>query len=480
MTPAARTFMNTGLALAAVWLLAAPLQTSAEDAAAARPNIVFILADDLGMGDLGCYGQTLLKTPNIDRLAAEGTRFTSAYAGSMVCAPSRCMLMTGRHPGHATVRENWEVYPEGQWPLKPSDTTVAEVLKQAGYATGICGKWGLGAPDSDAAPNRKGFDLFFGYNCQRHAHRYYTDYLYRNTVRQEIPQSQARRVYAQDLIAEASLAFIRENKDRPFYVFCAWTLPHGPYRTDQVPNLDAYTGTGWTDAQKVYAAMVERLDGDVGRVVSLLNELGLDQKTLVIFASDNGAGGGDANNQLFGSQAGMRDTKGTLREGGIRVPMLARWPGRVPAGRTSDFLTAFWDFLPTAAALANTTPPKETDGISIAEELLGKTQPAHKYLYWEDPRPVGVAKAVRMGRWKGFQAASAAKPLELYDLAADPQEAKDVAKDHPDIVKRIQAIMAEARTEVEIPKADPRIWKKYQEDNRLLDAKFQAPAAANP
>jgi len=416
----------------------------------AKPNIVFLLADDLGMGDVGCYGQKLLKTPNIDRLAAEGTRFTNAYCGSMVCAPSRCALMTSRHMGHATIRNNWEVYPEGQAPLKASDRTVATVLKQAGYTTGICGKWGLGAPGSGSAPNDKGFDFFFGYNCQRHAHRFYTDYLYRNTERIEIAQSPERRIYAQDLIAQQSLNFIRENKDRPFYLFCAWTVPHGPYRTDQVPSLDAYKDTGWTDTQKVYAAMVERLDGDVGRVLALLKELGLEQNTLVIFSSDNGAGGGPQNNERFGSTAGMRGTKATLWEGGIRVPMIARWPGHVAAGRTCDFATAFWDFLPTAAELAGTPVPEGIDGISIVPTLLGKPQPPHEYLYWEQPQGKKLTKAVRMGDWKGYQA-DAGKPIELYDLKANPQEdkAKNVAAEHPEVLKKIEAIMAKAHTEGE-------------------------------
>jgi len=477
MTRFQRTWLIAAV-VAATLMFLGPGVISAHAAQAgrrSRPNIVYILADDLGMGDLGCYGQKLLKTPNIDRLAAEGTRFTDAYAGAAVCAPARCTLMTGLHLGHATVRGNWEVYPEGQWPLKASDVTVAQVLKKAGYATGICGKWGLGAPGSGSAPNDKGFDFFFGYNCQRHAHRFYTDYLYRNTQRMEIPQSAEHRVYAQDLIAQESLNFIRQNKDRPFYLFCAWTLPHGPYRADQVPSLDAYQDTGWTDAQKVYAAMVERLDGDVGRVMALLKELHLDQDTLVIFASDNGAGNGPANIALFGSTAGMRAAKATLWEGGIRVPMIARWPGRVPTGRTSDFATAFWDFLPTAAELAGASPPQGIDGISIVPTLLGKTQRPHEYLYWEDPRAAGISKAVRMGRWKGYQA-NAAKPVELYDLAADPQEARNVAADHPDVVQKIEAIMAAAHTEVEIPKPDPRIWKKYQEDNRKLDTLLQTPA----
>ena len=435
-----------------------------------RPNIIYILADDLGRGDLGCYGQPRLKTPHIDRLAAEGMRFLNAYSGSMVCAPSRCALLTGRHMGHATVRNNWEVFPEGQHPLRESDVTVAQALQEAGYATGICGKWGLGGPDSNSTPNRKGFDLFFGYNCQRHAHRFYTDYLWRNTERVELPQAPERRTYAQDLIARESLDFIRANKDRPFFLFCAWTLPHGPYRTDQVPSLEPYRDTGWTDTQKVYAAMVERLDGDVGRVLDLLGELRLEDRTLVIFASDNGAGGGQENNRHFGSTAGMRATKGTLYEGGIRVPMIARWPGKVPAGRLSEFPTAFWDFLPTAADLAAIAPAPATDGVSIVPALLGQEQSPREYLYWEQPAGKRLAQAVRTGDWKGYRA-DAGRHVELYDLKTDPAETNDVAAEHPDVVQRIETIMAAAHTDTEIPQtADPRIWAKYKEDNARLDA----------
>jgi arylsulfatase A len=458
--------------VAVAWMLVGVSPAFAGGAANAhhaKPNILFILADDLGMGDLGCYGQKLLKTPNTDRLAAEGTRFTNAYAGSMVCAPSRCALMTGRHMGHATIRGNWEVYPEGQWPLKADDVTVAQVLKQAGYATGICGKWGLGAPDSGSAPNDKGFDFFFGYNCQRHAHRYYTDYLYRNNDRLQISQSPEHHVYSPDLITEQSLNFIRKHKEQPFYLFCAWTLPHGPYRIDQVPSLEAYQHAGWTDTQKIYAAMVERFDSDLGRMLALLKELNLDEETLVIFASDNGAGGGPANNERFGSQARLRAAKGTLWEGGIRVPMIARWSGHVPAGRTSDFATAFYDFLPTAAELAGARLPAAIDGISIVPTLLGKQQPPHEHFYWEEPLNGKLSKAVRMGQWKGFQD-DAGRPIELYNLATDPQEAKNVAAEQPEIVKKIAAIMTAARTDIEIPKSDPRIWKKYQEDNKNLDA----------
>ena len=277
------------------------------------------------------------------------------------------------------------------------------------------------------------------------------------------------------MLFRSSLDFIRRNKGRPFYLFCAWTLPHGPYRTDQVASLKAYKNTGWTDAQRVYAAMIERLDGDVGRLLAQLKELGLEQDTLVIFASDNGAGGGAANNDRFGSQAGLRGAKGTLWEGGIRVPMIARWPGHVPAGRTSDFATAFCDFLPTAAELAHAQAPPGLDGISIVPVLLGKGQKPRDFHYWENLQGAKLAKAVRMGTWKGCQAA-AGQALELYELASDRGEAKNVAADHADVVKRIEAIMQQAHTDTEIPtKPDPRIWKKYEEDNRKLDALFQGP-----
>ena len=442
---------------------------------AERPNIVFILADDLGMGDLGCYGQERLKTPNIDRLAAEGMRFTSAYSGASVCAPSRCALMTGRHMGHATIRSNWEVYPEGQAPLKTGEVTVAMMLKQAGYATGICGKWGLGGPGSGSEPNDKGFDFFFGYNCQRHAHRYLTNYLYRNEQRIEIEQKPKHRVYSQQLITKESLEFIRRSHDRPFFLFCAWTVPHGIWRIDQVPSVAAYADTGWTDAQKVYAAMVEGLDTDVGRVLETLKQLGIDQKTLVIFASDNGGVGGDVAEQ-FGSCAGMRGHKGELWEGGIHVPLIARWPGQVPAGQTCDVPTAFWDFLPTAAQLADAQLPPDIDGVSIVPAVLGEKMESRPPLYWEQTRGKRLAKTVRMGPWKGYQAAAGA-PIQLYDLRRDPAETKDVAAEHPETAKRIEAIMASSRTDIAIPKRDPRIWNKYREDNKKLDAMLGWPPA---
>jgi arylsulfatase A len=448
---------------------AAALDRAAAQRLPEHPNIVLILADDMGMGDLGCYGQKLMKTPNIDRLAAEGTRFTDAYAGAMVCAPSRCTLMTGYHLGHATVRDNWEVYPEGQYPLAERDVTVAATLKKAGYATGICGKWGLGGPDSRSAPNMAGFDFFFGYNCQRHAHRFYTDYLWRNTERLPIAQSAKKRVYAQDLIADASLDFLRGHRGGPFFLFCAWTLPHGLYTVGNVPSIEAYRNTGWSDAEKVYAAMVERLDADVGRVMAELTKLGLDDRTLVLFASDNGAGGGPENNARFGSRAGLRDVKGSLREGGIRVPMIARWPGKVPAGVTSDYATAFWDFLPTMADLAGAKAPPGIDGVSVLPTLLGRKQAPHDYLYWERRTQDKLARVVRQGNWKAYREADDAA-VELYDLRNDRGETANAAATHPDIVRQMARIMQSAHTDTTVPKEDPRIWEKYREDNKRLDA----------
>lgn len=464
-----RQFLATLGASAAVLMLpkAAPAQGAAK-----KPNIVYILADDLGVGDVGCYGQQTLKTPNLDRLAAEGMRFTNAYAGSMVCAPSRCALMTGKHMGHATVRNNWEVYPEGNWPLKKDDVTIAQVLKGAGYATGLCGKWGLGSPGSISTPGTKGFDYFFGYICQRHAHRFYTDYLYRNTERIELTQSPEKKTYAQDLIADESLKFIRDHKEGPFFLYCAWTVPHGGYTADNVPSIEQYKNTDWTEAKKCYAAMVERLDSDLGRVMAQLKELGLDENTLVIFASDNGV-----QNASFGGGAGLRGAKATLFEGGLRIPQIARWTGRIAPGSVCAMPTCFYDFPATAAELAGAALPGQTDGISILPALLGREQKRHEYLYWEQPNPQKLVKAVRLGDWKGLQS-GAGEPVELYDLKADPGEQTNVAAANPEVVKRIEKIMTEAHVDTEIPKPDPRVWTLYAEDNAKLDAKLGIKRAA--
>lgn len=437
-----------------------------------RPNIILILADDLGPGDLGCYGQKIIPTPNIDRLAREGTRLTDAYAGSMVCAPSRCTLMTGYHSGHATVRGNWEVYPEGQHPLAARDTTVAQTLKQAGYRTALCGKWGLGGPDSGSAPPDKGFDFFYGYNCQRHAHRFFPEYLWRNRERETLEQSTTKRTYAQELIVNESLRFIRENQANPFFLYCAWTVPHGPYPVDNIDSLGRWANeAGWSTAEKVYAAMVSRLDADVGRVLALVSELGLERDTLILFASDNGGGGGPVNDKRFDSVMNRRERKGSLREGGLRVPFIARQPGTVPAARTNATPVAFWDMLPTLAEWAGAKAPAGIDGVSLAGMLRGGKAPQREYLYWERQGPKQLTRALRFGKWKAYQETASAG-LELFDLTADPGEKSDVAAAHPKVAERARTMLAGARTEVTVPAGDPRIWVKYKEDNARLDAKL--------
>jgi arylsulfatase A-like enzyme len=403
------------------------------------PNIIFILADDAGIGDFSAYGCRYGTTPNIDRLADEGMKFTRAYSGNAVCAPSRCVLMTGLHPGHELVRAN---RPErggikGRLSLPSGQMTVARLLHEAGYATGGFGKWGLGNPGTTGVPEKEGFDVFFGYYDQAHAHDYYTDHLIRNSADVPVPQDGKHnwQNYSQTRIANETLKFIEQNKDRPFFCYAAWTPPHADYT---IPDTAPYTDRPWPDIDKNYAAMVGLVDKDVGRVMRKLKELGIDEKTLVIFASDNGA------NEEFiplGSTGGLRGYKRLLYEGGIRAPFIVRWPGRIQPGTTSDLLTSFVDFLPTAADLCGVPAPKGIDGISILPTLLGKKQMArHDSLYFEIYEPY-FQQAVRWGDWKGYRLGTEA-PLELYNLQTDPTEAHDVAAAYPEIVKRIEAIMA--------------------------------------
>lgn len=434
----------------------APGLARGDDAAKRPPNIVFILADDLGYGDLGCYGQTIIQTSRLDRMAQEGMRFTQAYAGSTVCAPSRCCLMTGLHTGHARVRGNALV------PLEPQDVTVAEVLQKAGYRTGLCGKWGLGEPDTSGVPNRQGFDYFFGYLNQQHAHNYYPDYLWRNEERVPIPENvqggkgwASERVrYSHDLIMDEAMQFIEREQAHPFLLYLAVTLPHannerGGAKGDgmEIPDYGAYADKDWPTPQKGHAAMISRLDSDVGRVLDRLKELGLEENTLVIFTSDNGThkeGGADP--EFFKSSGVLRGYKRDLYEGGIRVPMIARWPGYVPAGAVSDHVCAFWDFLPTAARLAGVDPPTGIDGLSMVPALMGRpnAQPKHDLLYWEFHEG-GHKQAVRMGDWKAVRPNTKA-PVELYVLSQDPGEAKNVAAEHPELVARAEALFQSCRT----------------------------------
>ncbi len=408
--------------------------------AADKPNIIFILVDDAGIGDFSPYGCKYGVTPNIDRLANEGMKFTRAYSGSAVCAPSRYVLMTGQHTGHALRRANQSKI--GLLSLPPQQTTVATVLHGAGYATGGFGKWGLGNPGSTGAAEKQGFDVFFGYYDQKHAHDYYTDHLVRNGVDVPQPQSGKRtwEDYSHTRIADETLKFIEQNKDRPFFCYAAWTPPHGDF---VIPENPVFGQKAWTEEVRNYAAMVALVDKDVGRLMKKLKDLGIDEKTLVVFSSDNGA------NLEFieslGSTGGLRGYKRMLYEGGTRTPFIARWPGKIQPSTTSDLLTSSVDFLPTAADLSGVPSPKGLDGHSIVPTLLGKGQQVvHASLYFEIYEPY-FQQAVRMGDWKGYRLGTKA-PLELYDLKSDPVEKQNIAAAHPDIVKRIEAIMTAEHT----------------------------------
>jgi len=425
-----------------------------------RPNIIFILADDLGYGDLGCYGQQTIQTPNIDQMAAEGMVFTDHYAGSTVCAPSRCCLMTGMHTGHAWIRAN------GRLPLRPEDVTVAELLKRAGYTTGIIGKWGLGEAETTGIPNRQGFDYWYGYLNQRHAHNYYPDYLWRNEEKEALANEvepvnppggvATKRVeYSHDLFASEALWFVERHAEAPFFLYLALTIPHANNEAKnkgmEVPSLAPYGDENWPEAQKGHAAMITRMDGDVGRLMAKLKELEIDENTVVFFSSDNGPhkeGGGDP--RFFGSYGPLRGYKRALYEGGIRVPLIARWPGKIAAGSGTDHVSAFWDFLPTCCDLARVGCPEGVDGFSMLPTLLGKSrrQRKHHWLYWEFHEQ-GKKQAVRMGDWKGVRlnvAKAPNGPIELYDLRTDLGETTDVAMEHPEVVAKIAGIMATART----------------------------------
>ena len=415
------------------------------------PNIVFIMADDLGYGDLGCYGQKTLKTPNIDRLAREGMRCTDVYSGATVCAPSRCTLMTGLHGGHATVRGN--ASPE--IPLRPGDVTVAEALKQAGYATAMFGKWGVGGPVTLGRPNVQGFDEFFGYLSQWHAHEFYPGHLWWNEVEYFLTENfgRARRVYTHDLFTERALDYIEKHAGRPFFLYLPYTVPHtnnelGRLTGDgmEVPDYGEFEQKDWPNPEKGFARQVQYLDRDVGRILDKLAELKLDRNTIVFFTSDNGPheeGGHTVD--FFDSNGPLRGKKRDLYEGGIRVPMIVRWPGKIEAGSTSSQPWAAWDVLPTCAELARVPAPEGIDGISVVPALMGKPLPGREYLYWEFHER-RFAQAARMGKWKAVRL-NPGKPIELYDLDADLGETTNLATRHPDIVRRAEAIFREARVD---------------------------------
>ncbi|MCH7688810.1 MAG: arylsulfatase [Planctomycetes bacterium] len=424
--------------------------------AANKPNIIYIMADDLGYGDLGCYGQKRIKTPNIDRMAAQGVRFTQFYAGSTVCAPSRCVLMTGLHLGHCYIRGN------GKTNLRPGDVTVAEVLKQAGYTNGLFGKWGIGHEGSTGVPTKQGFDEFFGYLDQHHAHNYYPTFLMRNetrvTLRNVVPGegkygqgvATKKMQYSHDLIAEELLSFIDDNKDRPFFLYFAATLPHANNEARdkgmEIPDYGIYKNKDWPEPQKGLAAMISRLDADVGRILDRLKKHGIDENTIIFFTSDNGPHNEGGNKStFFDSNGPLRGTKRDLYDGGIRVPMIVRWPGKTPEGTDSDYIGYFGDFLATAADIAGIKEVPKTDGISFLPAILGKAeeQKQHKYLYWEFYER-GSAQGVRMGDWKGIVKPLGGNNIELYNVKDDIGETTDIAEQHPDIVAKIRVAIKES------------------------------------
>jgi arylsulfatase A-like enzyme len=442
----------------------AALSDARHAAAPRRPNIILILADDLGYGDLGCYGQKQIKTPNIDRLAVEGIRFTDFYAGSTVCAPSRCALMTGLHTGHARIRGN------ATEPLRAGDLTVAEVLEQAGYHTGLIGKWGLGNEHTEGIPQKKGFDEFIGYLDQTHAHDYYTDYLWRcdpasgHEDRLALAQNQGGKkgLYIPDLLTEEALKFVSHSKPdqsnhyRPFFLYLAYIIPHANNEEGrrsgngmQVPTDAPYSGEPWPQVEKNKAAMITRLDAYVGRLMDKLKELKMDENTVVLFSSDNGPhkeGGADPN--FFQSAGPLRGIKRDLYEGGIRVPLIVRWPGAIKSGQVSSVVGAFWDFLPTAAEIAGAGCPTNLDGISLLPALMGVPPTSrHDFLYWEFHER-GFQQAVRMGGWKAIRP-QFGEALELYDLKSDVGERQNVAAKNPAVIAQIEAYLKSARTDSE-------------------------------
>ena len=438
-------------------LLLAVLTNSAFAAAPSRPNIVYIVADELGYFEPGYAGNPHLLTPNLDRLAAEGVRFTQGLAGSAVCAPTRACLLTGKHSGHTSVRLNG-----GGTPLRAGEATIASMLKPLGYATGGFGKWGVGGRGSTGVPERQGFDVFFGYYDQVHAHTYYPPYLIRNSAEVPLPGNRGNSegtTYAQYVIFDEAVRFIRESRDRPFLAYLPFTPPHGNFDIpDSDPSWALFRDRPWPEPARRYAAMVHLLDRQVGQILALLRELGLEQNTLVLFSGDNGGAdyfvspefprGVHSANKDPRTGTEFRGKKGQLYEGGLRVPVVARWPGRIAPGRVSNHLWYFPDILPTIAELCGAPLPPDIDGLSLVPELLGaaaagRPQAQHKYLYWEFVGQV----AVREGDWKAIQPKAGA-PWELYDLARDVSERQDLAARHPDVLARLQGYAREAHTPV--------------------------------
>lgn len=489
--------ISVGLITTACLLEASCINTPKEEKKA--PNIIFILSDDLSWGDLGCFGQRKIKTPNIDRIANEGIKFTQAYCGNAVCAPSRACLMSGLHPGHARVRDN--VYKSYRESFQDGDFTVAMLLKQAGYKTGLFGKWGLSLYNQPGVPNKMGFDEFFGYLNQQQAHTFYPEFLYHNQERVYFPENAehykienysraspydkdgkcmplgikdpSKAKYSFDVYCQKSLEFVRKNKDAPFFLYLAYTIPHGPLI---VPELGEYKDKDWPVQHKERSAMITRMDKEVGNLLNLIKELRLDDNTIIFFASDNGNGYGINDRYLkekssstlqdfFNLDSPTRGMKGDSYDGAFHVPAMVRWPGHIAPNQVSDQIWAFWDFLPTAAEIAGVEPPSNIDGISILPTLLGKgEQKQHEYLYWEFQQN----QAIRSGKWYAHRANM--KQVELYDLISDPQQSRDLSDRFPDIVKKMEEIMSKAHTPSDVcpsPGETQKEFTKRLKDNNI-------------
>jgi arylsulfatase A-like enzyme len=436
-----------------------------------KPNLIYIMADDMGYNEMGPYGQELIKTPNLDKIAENGMRFTNAYAGSAVCAPSRSCLMQGLHSGHARVREN--MYNGYRESLKEGDYTVAMMLKEAGYITGMFGKWGLALHNQYGIPRRMGFDEFYGYLNQRHAHCHYPEFLYHNEERVYYPENGEHHIlenyrgeqpydengvchplgipdpskakYAFDEYCKKSLEFVCKNKDKPFFLYLPYTPPHG---YNIVPELGIYNDKDWPLTHKVYAAMITRMDGEIGKLLNLLKELDIGDNTLIIFDSDNGnsdprpAEGEISIKELFNNQCPTAGSKGDIRDGAFHVPALACWPGHIEPGSVSDHIWAFWDIMPTFADIIGVKPPDDIDGISFLPTLLGEDskQKEHDFLYWE----FKGEQAVRRGDWYGYKDKQG--KLQIFNLIENPEQDNDLSEKYPDIAEKIDNIMQREHT----------------------------------
>jgi arylsulfatase A-like enzyme len=449
--PSQKTFQALTILCVFLMTMHSPKQSSGQ--VESKPNIIFIMADDLGYGDLGCYGQKKITTPNIDKLSQQGMQFSDFYAGSTVCAPSRCVLMTGYHTGHCFIRGN------GKDNLRPTDVTLANILQEAGYTTGMFGKWGLGHENSSGLPTQQGFDEFFGYLDQHHAHNYYPTFLIDGDQRfklANVPKSEgkwgqgvakSKEEYSHDLIMDRALNFVDKHKSKPFFLYLPITIPHANNEAGkegmEIPHYGIFDDKPWPEPQKGLAAMITKMDTDVGRLMQRLEQYGIDDNTIVFFTSDNGPHREGGNNPDFQNSNGpLNGIKRALTDGGIRVPMIARWPGHIKAGSRSAHIGAFWDIMPTLAELAGVKSkvPEDTDGISIAPTLTGlKKQEEHENLFWVFFEQKG-ARALRKGKWKAVQQ-PIHSAIRLYDLSSDIGETTNLAAIHPDLVKQLESEM---------------------------------------